>query len=415
MHKMKYDIVVIGGGPGGAVAAKTCAEKGLNVLLIEKRSKIGDPVRCGELIPGYILKEFDIGIKDCYNEASNFEWVSPEKQKVCFNFLCYMLDRRVFDSDLVSRAEDAGADVWLKSRASGLIPGEREGKSVFSGIKISKYGENVDVRADIIVAADGVESQVGRMAGIDTSLKLKDIASAAAAVVKGVNTEEGVLKNYYLRDFAPGYLWIFPKGENKANVGVGFLPTKKIKPITLLKYYMKKMVELREGKICYYTSGGVPMALRLEKLFFKNILFVGDAARLSDPISGAGLSQAMVSGKLAADTAVKSIEYDDVNILKNYDWQWERKIYESWQFEQYTIKELFLSMDTYSRLKFLEGLWSTAARERVYPFRLSNVIKQRNTQLKLLKILIQNNRLRRWAALGEPLRWLRRRGASWKL
>jgi digeranylgeranylglycerophospholipid reductase len=412
---MKYDIVIIGGGPGGAVAAKTCAEKGLNVLLIEKRSKIGDPVRCGELIPGYILNEFDIGMKDCYNAVSNFECVSPEKQKVCFNFLCYMLDRRVFDSYLVSRAEDAGADVWLRARASDLIPGEREGRSVFKGVKISKCGKNIDVWSYIIVAADGVESQVGRMAGIDTLLKLQDIASAAAAVVKGVNTEEGVLKNYYLRDFAPGYLWIFPKGENKANVSVGFLPTKNIKPITLLKFYMKKMVELRDGEICYYTSGGVPMALGLEKLFFKNILFVGDAARLSDPMSGAGLSQAMVSGKLAAETAVKSIEYDDINILKKYEWQWERMIYESWQYEQYAIKGLFLSMDTYSRLKLLEGLWSTAAREHVYPFRLSNVIKQKNTQLKLLKVLIQNNRLRRWAVLDEPLRWLRRRGASWKL
>ena len=201
MHKMKYDIVVIGGGPGGAVAAKTCAKKGLNVLLTEKRSKIGDPVRCGELIPGYILKEFDIGIKDCYSEASNFEWLSPGKQKVCFNFLCYMLDRRVFDSDLVSSAEDAGADVWLRARASGLIHGEREEKRVFKGVKVSKEGEEVDVWSDIIVAADGVESQVGRMAGIDTSLKLKDIGSAAAAVVKGVNTEEGVLKNYYLPNF----------------------------------------------------------------------------------------------------------------------------------------------------------------------------------------------------------------------
>ena len=367
------------------------------------------------MIPGYILKEFGIGIKDCYNEASNFEWVSPEKQKVCFNFLCYMLDRRVFDSDLVSRAEDAGADVWLRSRASGLIPGEKGGKSVFKGVRIRKPAGNLDVSTDIIVAADGVESQVGRMADIDTSLKLKDIASAAAAVVEGVNTEQGVLKNYYLSDFAPGYLWIFPKGGDKANVGVGFLPVKNIKPITLLKSYMKKMEELRDGKICYYTSGGVPMTLRLENLFFKNILFVGDAARLSDPISGAGLSQAMVSGKLAAETAVKSIEYDDINILTNYDKQWGRKIYESWQFEQYGIKELFLAMDADSRLKLLEGLWSTAARERSYPFKLSNVMKQRNAQLKLISVLIQNNRLRRWAALDEPLRWLRRRGASWKL
>jgi digeranylgeranylglycerophospholipid reductase len=376
---MKYNIVVVGGGPGGAVAAKTCAEKGLSVLLIEKRRKIGDPVRCGELIPEYIVEDFGIAINS-YHRVSKFEWISPEKQKVFFDSVSYMVDRRVFDSDLVSKAEDAGADVWLRARG--------------------KPGEEVDVESDIIVAADGVESQVGRMAGIDTSLKLKNIGSGASAVLKGVNSEEEILKNYYLRDFVPGYLWIFPKGENTANVGVILLPTRKIKPITLLEFYMKRLKELRGAEICYYTSGGVPEALRLEKLFFKNVLFVGDAARLSDPIGGGGIPQAMVTGKLAAETAVESIESDNPSMLKEYEKKWSKNIYECYQYELYVVKELFLSMDVNARIELVEKLWQTASQTPTYPFMLSNVMKQRTVRLKVLKILMRDNRLRKWAFKG---------------
>ena len=393
MRKMKYDIVVVGGGPGGAVAAKTCAEKGLSVLLIEKRRKIGDPVRCGELIPDYVLKEFEIGINDCFNATDVFDFISPEQQRISFDFPMHVLDRRIFDSDLVSRAEDAGADIWLQSRALDLISGE----GAFKGVKVNKQGGDIDVRANIIIAADGVESTVGRMAGINTTLNLKDIGSAAAAVVKGIDVERNVLKEYFLKDFIPGYLWIFPKSENTANIGVILSLYKDNKPITLLNYYMKHMKNLRGAEICYYTSGGVPEALRLEKLFFKNILFVGDAARLSNPIGGDGLPQAMLSGKLAAETAVKSNENDDLHILKEYDKKWKNEIYDSYQYELYTAKEMLLSMSISSRAELSEKLWLTAARDCAYPFRVSNVMKQRNAQLQYLKVLVGDNRLRKWA------------------
>lgn len=394
---MKYDIVVVGGGPGGAVAAKTCAEKGLSVLLVEKRRKIGDPVRCGELIPDYVLKEFEIGINDHFNTTDVFEYISPEQQRISFDFPMHVLDRRIFDRDLVLSAEDAGADVWLRAQASDLICGEREGKRVFKGVKVSKQGEKVDVESEIIVAADGVESQVGRMAGIDTSLKLKDTGSAAAAVVKGINVERNVLKEYFLKDFVPGYLWIFPKSEDMVNIGVILLPCEDItlKPITLLNYYMKHMKNLKGAEICYYTSGGVPEALRLEKLFFKNILFVGDAARLSNPIAGDGLPQAMRSGKLAAETAVESVEYNDIGILKEYELRWRNSIYENNQYELYAIKEMLLLMDVLVRTEVIEKLWSTASQHHAYPFTMSNVMKHRDMWLKLMKVVMSNGRLHR--------------------
>ena len=182
-----------------------------------------------------------------------------------------------------------------------------------------------------------------------------------------------------------------------ANVGVILRPMRKIKPITLLEFYMKRLKELRGAEICYYTSGGVPETLRLEKLFFKNVLFVGDAARLSDPIGGSGITQALISGKLAAETAVKSVEYDDIGILNEYELRWRKEIYENRQYELYIVKEMLLAMDVGSRAELSEKIWLTAARTHTYPFLLSNVMKQRKVWTSILKILMNDKRLRKWA------------------
>jgi flavin-dependent dehydrogenase len=105
----------------------------------------------------------------------------------------------------------------------------------------------------------------------------------------------------------------------------------------------------------------------------------------------------MLSGKLAGETAVKSNEYDDLHILKEYDKKWKNERYDSYQYELYTAKEMLLSMSISSRAELSEKLWLTAARDCAYPFRASNVMKQRNAQLQYLKVLVGDNRLRKWA------------------
>jgi len=103
------------------------------------------------------------------------------------------------------------------------------------------------VEADIVVEADGVESKVGRWAGIDTSLKLSDIETCAQFLVAGIDVDQNFCQFYLGNEIAPaGYIWIFPKGKNQANVGIGILGSKsgKKRAEALLKF--EQMMERGE-------------------------------------------------------------------------------------------------------------------------------------------------------------------------
>jgi 2,3-di-O-geranylgeranylglyceryl phosphate reductase (EC 1.3.99.-) len=220
--KNKYDVIVVGAGPGGSMAAKTAAEKGLNVLLIEKRQEIGSPIRCAEGVGKKSFKKFFPVIKD--------EWISTKMVGVRIyspdgtlveisdnRAVGYILERKIFDRDLACMAADAGADVFTKTRATDLIIKDNFVKGV-EGIRL---GESFKVEADIVVGADGVESKVGRWAGINTTLKPKDIESGAEYLISGIPVED--LCEIYLGNILPqpdtcGH---FRRGKTGQTLGLG--------------------------------------------------------------------------------------------------------------------------------------------------------------------------------------------------
>ena len=126
--KNKYDVLVIGGGPAGAIAAKTAVEKGLSACLVEKRPAIGAPVRCAEGIGKEALHEF-IDPDPCWisAEMTGASIVAPDgflmklESQLAGNKVGYILDRKIFDRELVWKAAEAGADVAVKTRASAPI------------------------------------------------------------------------------------------------------------------------------------------------------------------------------------------------------------------------------------------------------------------------------------------------------
>lgn len=395
---MKYDVVVVGGGPAGAIAAKISAEKGLKTLLVEKRSQIGDPVRCGEGLNKAVCKEFGIKPAQYFNRTDFFNYVSPGGKVLRLNFSGYTIDRRLFDNDLVNNARDNGAELWLRSRASGI-----KNKGGTFSITIKRDGESIDIHPEVIIAADGVESEIAKMAGIPATLKLDEIGSAASAVVEGLDIEKNVMIEHYLKDVPLGYFWIFPKSENVANVGVGWIMkhTKGFKPVDLLQSYLKNTDSLKGGKIRYYTSGGVPATLRMEKLFYRNILFTGDAAHLSNPMTGEGVTQAMLSGRLAAEVSNESISLDKPGILSKYESEWEKiKLgnigVQDTQYGLYIVQKTLLSLPQATKEEIMEELWSFAIKNNQYPFSI-NVLKNKKMSPKILGIIMKNRRLRNWA------------------
>jgi digeranylgeranylglycerophospholipid reductase len=191
--KSRYDVLVIGGGPAGALAGKTAAEKGLSALIVEKRPAIGAPVRCAEGIGKEALHEFiDPDPRWISAEMTGATIVAPDGfvmklgSAMAGSKVGYVLDRKIFDRELVWKATEAGCDITVKSRAAAPI---LENGAV-KGARIDYAGKTTDVRADVIIAADGVESKFSRWSGTKTTVTPTDIKRTDQKVKKNIEMKE---------------------------------------------------------------------------------------------------------------------------------------------------------------------------------------------------------------------------------
>ena len=330
--KDQYDVVVVGAGPAGSIAAKTAALKGLDVLLIEKRQEIGDPVRCAEGVKKIsIRKHIEPDNRWICADVKGSRIFSPDGTKVEMSEAIsggevgYVLERKVFDRALAYEAAIAGADVMVKTRATGLVIED----GFVRGVNVMHLGDESTIRSKIVIGADGVESKIGRWAGIDTSLHPSDIETCAQFLVTGMNIDQDYCDFYLGNKIAPaGYIWVFPKGKNQANIGIGILGSKsgKHRAVTLLSDFIKE--QMPDAKIIEMVVGGVPVKGTIEKTIANGLMLVGDAARQSDPITGGGIINSMDAGKIAGEVAAKAIAAGDVstNALNEYEKRWRATI-----------------------------------------------------------------------------------------
>jgi digeranylgeranylglycerophospholipid reductase len=349
--KNKYDVLVIGGGPAGAIAAKTAVEKGLSVCLVEKRPAIGAPVRCAEGIGKEALHEF-IDPDPCWisAEMTGASIVAPDgflmklESHLAGNKVGYILDRKFFDRELVWKAAEAGADIAVKTRASAPI---MENGCV-KGAKIESCGNVMNVTADVVIAADGVESKFSRWCGVDTTVPVREIMSSVQYVMADIDIDEHSTVFYLGNEVAPeGYLWVFPKGERSANVGVG-ISGKKSGQGHRAKDYLERFVKktFPQGKSIEYIAGGVSVCRPLDCTVADGLIIAGDAARVVDPLTGGGIYNGMYTGRLAAQVAAECIAKGNVTkkALMLYDKTWReakmgRAMERNYHIKEYLIKQ----------------------------------------------------------------------------
>ena len=349
--KNKYDVLVIGGGPAGAVAAKTAVEKGLSACIIEKRPAIGAPVRCAEGIGREALHEFiDPDPRWISAEMTGASIVAPDgflmklESELAGNKVGYILDRKFFDRELVWKAAEAGADVAVKTRASApLIE-----KGFVKGAKVECCGQVTNVTADVVIAADGVESKFSRWCGIDTTVPVSEIMSSVQYVMADIDIDEHSTVFYLGNEVAPeGYLWVFPKGRRSANVGIG-ISGKKSGEGHRAKDYLERFVKktFPHGKQIEYIAGGVSVCRPLDCTVADGLIITGDAARVVDPLTGGGIYNSMYTGRLAADVAAECIGKGDVSktALMVYDKTWRaskmgKAIERNYHIKEYLIRQ----------------------------------------------------------------------------
>ena len=349
--KSRYDVLVIGGGPAGALAGKTAAEKGLSALIVEKRPAIGAPVRCAEGIGKEALHEFmDPDPRWISAEMTGAGIVAPDgflmklDSAMAGSKVGYVLDRKIFDRELVWKAAEAGAEIAVKSRAAAPIMED----GIVKGAKIEYAGKTTDVKADVVIAADGVESKFSKWCGIDTTVPVREIMSSVQYVMADIDIDEHATIFYLGNEVAPeGYLWVFPKGRRSANVGIG-ISGKKSGEGHRAKDYLDKFVKktFPNGKTIEYIPGGVSVCRPLDCTVADGLMIAGDAARVVDPLTGGGIYNAMYTGRLAAEVAAVCIEKGDLSkkALMKYDKEWRassvgKTIERNYHIKEYLIKQ----------------------------------------------------------------------------
>lgn len=348
--KDRYDIVVVGAGPAGSLTAKFAAENGADVLMLDKRKELGVPVQCGEALSEEALIDLDIDPDPRWavNKIDSTKLISPSGKVVEITQgsaakIGYILDRKVFDGDMAIRAIRAGSDIKVNTFVDGLI--QNDG---IEGVTFNSNDGNREVRADLVVAADGVMSKTARWAGFDTTLGPMEIESGSQFKMVGIDIENQHSMDFYFGSkFAPGgYVWVFPKGEDTANVGIGVLPGRSEKPsIEYLRDFVSSRPELEKGKIVEVNVGGVPVSGPLDKTVADDILIVGDAARFVNPMTGGGINFAMKTGKIAGEVAAAAVSEGNTSEerLMEYEERWREKIGD--KLEKYTKgKEVLLDL-----------------------------------------------------------------------
>lgn len=339
---LKTDVLVIGAGPAGSMTAKFAAKNGAKVLMIEKRQEIGSPVRCGEGISKSWLPEVGITPGKWVNlEVEGARIFSPSEkvfeinERQAGNEVGYVIERDGFDKALAIDAANAGAEIMLKTAATGVL---KEGGKIV-GARVKQFGEPFEVRAKVTIGADGFESQVGRWAGLPTNLALRDMDSCLQYRMTSVDCDTRYC-DFYLGEVAPGgYVWVFPKGEGLANVGIGVQLSKihgMAEPRKYLDAWIAKHPAYAKGKKIDVVGGGVSISTPTKQTVTDGFMIVGDAARMIDPLTGGGISTGCIAGKICGEVAAQSVHAADASkeFLDRYEKGWraklEEKLYRNW-------------------------------------------------------------------------------------
>jgi len=341
-EKNHFDVVVVGAGPAGSMAALHAVRGGCSVALVERKEKVGIPVRCGEAVG---LRGFSasLALDDAWILASvkKIRMVSPGGVSVDLINIGenYVLNREIMDRDLADRAVAAGATFF---GATPILSVKAE-----PGNKYRISGPGGDLYGSCVILADGVESRLARDAGWDTALAPDDIESCAFCRVTHESIRDDSIEFHVGRNVTPGgFAWVFPRGSHTANVGLGALGS--MCTSGLAKERLKAFIERNYPGATIHTlhCGGVPVGRWLKPLVKNGVMVAGDAARQVNSLSGAGITYALFAGKAAGETVAeaKRAQGMDWAHLHAYERKWAAYCGKQ-QMRSYALKSMLLKND----------------------------------------------------------------------
>jgi digeranylgeranylglycerophospholipid reductase len=344
----KFDALVVGAGTAGCLAAKTIAEAGLKVCLVERKRKeeIGEKV-CGDALGEHHLKTLGLEKPRSGELEKRIEGIrifSPDQNTVFTiaheDFVGYLLNRRLFGQWLLGKALDKGAVLMDSTRF--LEPVIEKGFVTGISVKNSK-GKTVELKSRVLVDASGFMGVVRHKLPLEMSVEREVANEDVEACYREIRqlrqeTENTKYCEIYLNQKVTpaGYTWIFPKGGAKVNAGLGICMRGKF-PNPKKQFYKHILTKpVFEGSLL--LNGGAwfdPTRRPLDNMVGNGVVIVGDAACLVNPIHGGGIGPSMLSGYFAGQVIAEALEKSDAT--QKTLWPFNRKYMESYGKKQASL------------------------------------------------------------------------------
>ncbi|MGC9443726.1 MAG: geranylgeranyl reductase family protein [Candidatus Methanospirareceae archaeon] len=337
MERGTYDVVVVGGGPAGCMAARYAAKAGVSTLLLEEHAIIGEPVHCAGLLSTRALAESELQrpercisreIKGAiiYSPSHELLLESPRQR-------AFAVRRDLFDQELANEAVKAGVELLLRCKAKAVRIGE-EGCELTIATELPNATRKITAR--VVIGADGMRSTVARSAGLRTTQR----CLSCAQIEGEYEAESDYAEIFVGKDVAPGFFaWAIPLGtRRRARIGlcIDREYSSQTRPLAFLKRDLAEHRVLAQkfgGEIYHRSAGAIPLPLNrrmrsktTQVTHGSGVLLVGDAAAQIKPITGGGVYYGLRCGKLAGEQAAQACVTGDMSVLHDYERRWRCEI-----------------------------------------------------------------------------------------
>jgi len=337
-----FDVIIVGAGPAGTACALALKNSGLRVAMLDKAKFPRDKV-CGDAIPGravrvlrdispQLMQEFHDFKAKCFTARTEFFVNTHKSIEVKWISEAYTCARLDFDNRLFEMVgEHTDTTIFEEIKPTDVIRHE-------NGIEVICAKQKMTFRAPIVIGCDGAHSIVQKKL-TDFKVDLQHYGGAVRAYYENVqDLEMDKTEVYATTQYLPGYFWVFPLPENRANVGFGMLSKhisqKRLNLKSIFFDFIETHPVLRrkfaDSNLLGKVQGfGLPFGSQKVQVSGDRFLLTGDAASLIDPASGDGIGNAMWSAKLAAEQTIACFEANrfDAAFVQTYEQQLYAKLW----------------------------------------------------------------------------------------